>query len=334
MIPENLSIGILAASAIGSELTQSSLDTFHHVGNSNDLVNSGTPRIQEIFNNSSTLNKIFFIISKSVDTRHLVDTRFDFFLKNCPQKTSLNEEWLNDFEKYFGQIESRDGYFLKFAILYSKQEQVEYFDFKLIEWPNFVKPIAMSPLLQSQNVLYNELIFKLDLNVELVKKFVANFTTTDEYFDFFLTKFLIPKLKNFKIFGVDNIEAVCDNILVGNSFVTLNDILYIDPYNIICNKTSEMVEVYGIEVARQCLIRELQEIMPQILPCHIIVIVDTMTWSGKICSISRYSARKDPDVLKRISFEEANRNIVAACQDSEIDLLQSTSSKLVASKLV
>ena len=67
VIEDNLAIGVLASSAFGAVLTQTTLDTFHNAGCDNDLVSKGIVRIEELLNNSSTLNKITFSISKHIE---------------------------------------------------------------------------------------------------------------------------------------------------------------------------------------------------------------------------------------------------------------------------
>jgi len=59
------------------------------------------------------------------------------------------------------------------------------------------------------------------------------------------------------------------------------------------NNVWDIYENLGIEAARQFLIDEFLEIMEGINMCHVKILVDKMTYSGTISSITRYTLRKD-----------------------------------------
>ena len=349
-LKNNQSIGILAASAIGSELTQSTLNTFHSAGVGNDLVTKGVARIQECANNSSTLNKIIFRI-KPTKLDHIVYTKFEQLIIERPVETCLEScEWIQLWENNFGAVVLPNKPFILISIKIPLSRQLKYdYDIesiKKLNWcneDNMPIPIACSPLLVKDQYCFNELIVAYIYDSDFINDISQNFLAQEYPLDvkllYFIERIYIPKLLNMVLFGIQNVERIIPDddggsIIVCNSFASILNFIHLDPVNIICNKTSDMLDIFGIEVARKCLISELINIMPNLLKCNIIVIIDKMTWSGKIDSISRYSARRDPDVLKKISFEEAVRNIIIACVNGEIDYLISTSSKIVASKRI
>ena len=59
------------------------------------------------------------------------------------------------------------------------------------------------------------------------------------------------------------------------------------------NNVWDIFETLGIEAAREFLIQEFLNIMDGINICHVKLLVEKMTYSGTISSISRYTLRKD-----------------------------------------
>jgi DNA-directed RNA polymerase II subunit RPB1 len=344
-IPDNLAIGVLASSAVGADLTQTTLDTFHSAGIVSELISRGIFRIEELFNNSSTLYKITFSISKqSTDLENVVYTSLKHLIVNKPKLFDLKCcEWIERWETHFGKIELPEENFLLFEVWISIDNMLKAnFDIGKFKKLDKFKPLAMSPLVIKNNTLMHQVLFVVCYSqsdvLELSRDFLYNSIENEKRIAYLSNKIWEPMILNLHLGGIKTVEKIIfldnENVLVCNSYATLDDVLHIDPYNIVCNKTMEMLRVFGIEVAKRCLLEELSSIMPQILKCYIEVIVDKMTWSGTITSISRYAARTDPDPLKRISFEEAARNIHMACVEGEIDELKATSSQLVASKKI
>lgn len=351
---EGQSVGILAATAIGSELTQKTLDTFHAAGTA-DVVIEGVERIQQCLNNSSTINRVFFKVQVAQkDLRRTVYTTLGDVVVSRPKETSIETiEWLSIWESRYGSV--KDALPLVPHVLLSVIIPLEkQFEFDvdistlkqelLPETKHSPIPVACSPLLSNDlsTDFYNELIIAFVYEFENIEEISHGILSPDvdicSKLLYFVERVWIPKIFNIRLFGIRNVlqiisDDTCESksIILCNSFASLLDVIHIDPIGIVCNKTLEMYNIYGIEVARKCLLVELTEIMTKILPCHVQVIIDIMTWTGRITSITRYSARKT-DVLKRMTFEESVRNVVTACIEGEIDKLSSFSSKIVTSK--
>ena len=357
---EGQSVGILGATAIGSELTQKTLDTFHAAGTA-DVVIEGVERIQQCLNNSSTINRVFFKVQVAKkDLRHTVYTTLGDVVVQRPKETSIETiEWLSIWESNYGSAKDALPIIphVLLSVIIPLEKQFEFdVDISTLKHCNFVNeqepwqttyspiPIACSPLLSndSNTDFYNELIIAFVYEFENIDEISRGILSPDvdicSKLLYFVERVWIPKIFNIRLFGIKNVLQIisddrCESksIILCNSFASLFDVIHIDPIGIVCNKTLEMYNIYGIEVARKCLLVELTEIMTKILPCHVQVIIDIMTWTGRITSITRYSARKT-DVLKRMTFEESVRNVVAACIEGEIDKLSSFSSKIVTSK--
>ena len=330
MIEDFTPVGILSATAIGSILTQNTLDTFHSAGNLNNLVTSGFSRIVELFNNTNSLNKLIYRVKRTDIKREIISTK----IKDISTDIYI--------EKYNGVINIHVKLSLREQILRGKiiiHDIQKY----LTNCNPLIKVVKLSPFIREDNEIINLLSLSYMGDEREIKNRVKSIlhyeTSWDDTEGFFFEKILLPAISEHRVMGYAEIEdLIVDNgetmIICSPSTSLTYELWALDPYNIRSNHTAEMENIYGIEVARKCLIEELRDIMPNILICHIILIVDVMTWSGRIASISRYSSRKDPDVLKRCSFEELKRNIVQACVSGEIDKLKSFSSRIITSKVI
>ena len=346
---DNIYAGFLCGMSLGAVITQKTLNTFHSAG-SNEGVSKGSARIQEIFNNSSTLNKTIFTVKNIRDSSKLKFTRFKDLVIDPPHESSLEScLWLDKWIEYFGHVHtpSEPHIIISIKLDFRRQVDKNFYIASMgqINWGDDINspiPIACSPLMMEGDACLNELLVAFRYNIDTLRdignEILGSNFNFDEILLYFIDKVWIPKFLNIGLYGIEGVEDVFNNggdsVIVCDSFSSILDFVHIDPIHIICNKTCEMLRVFGIEVARRCLIIELCSIVPGIYPCHIILLVDYMTWSGKINSISRYSVRQDPDTLKRMSFEEAIRNVVIACINGELDPLVSLSSQIATSKRV
>jgi DNA-directed RNA polymerase beta' subunit len=87
----------------------------------------------------------------------------------------------------------------------------------------------------------------------------------------------------------------------------------VDMSRTISNNLWDIYHTLGIEAVRQYMIDQFSEIMTGINTCHVMLLVDKMTFTGTVCSISRYSMRgEDGGVLGKASFEETLDNFTKA----------------------
>lgn len=339
-------LGVMAALACGSIITQETLDTFHSAGEEHDLTTRGIARIEECLNNSSSLNKLIYHVKKC-EMHNLVYKNISHYLLKMDVNFSISEcEWYKIFCTFFGNenINEQDEFIS--CIISCDQMIQDGYDIHNTKFTktDYINIFAISPLLYTDEFKYHyEIVFKISIDYEsdeilsMNEKINGYTLCKDILKKYILYSIIIPFIKNYKLFGLDNVERIIKKpdeiMIICNSFVKLKDVIHLDPVNIISNKTSEMAEIYGIEVARMCLIQELTRIIPNILKCHIVLIIDVMTFSGKINSISRYTARTN-DALNKISFEEAIRNITTACFRCEQDKLKTCSSCIFVAKKI
>jgi DNA-directed RNA polymerase II subunit RPB1 len=198
-------------------------------------------------------------------------------------------------------------------------------------------------------------IIHIRLNGKDYENDVFDLATIHEFIDVVIDKF---KLKG--INDVKDIPAIPHEVVVTfdkktgevvreNEYViltkgsNLNEIRYIkgiDFTRTMSNNIMEVYDVFGIEIVRAVMIREItsayskagsQEINYQ----HIELLVDEMTHTGSIHSIDRHGMNKsDADPLGRASFEKPVDILFASAVWSEVDNMKGVSAKIMAGQVI
>jgi DNA-directed RNA polymerase beta' subunit len=100
--------------------------------------------------------------------------------------------------------------------------------------------------------------------------------------------------------------------------------------------TSNVWDIYsalGIEAARQFMIEEFMKSMGGINECHAMLLVDRMTCSGTITSISRYTMRKaESGPFGQASFEETLDNFLKAGVYGQSEPTRGVSASIICGK--
>jgi len=105
----------------------------------------------------------------------------------------------------------------------------------------------------------------------------------------------------------------------------------VDETRTISNNVWDIYKTLGIEAARQFMIEEFAKIMDSINICHIKLLVEKMTFTGIVCSITRYTMRLDRDrePLGKATFEEAVDHMRAACITGSTDNVREVSASII-----
>jgi len=106
---------------------------------------------------------------------------------------------------------------------------------------------------------------------------------------------------------------------------------------LISNNMWDIYEALGIEAARQFLIDEFMNVVSSdgtyINICHVMLLVDLMTFSGSIASISRYGIKRDQaGPLAKASFEESLDNFLKAGVFGDIESTNGVSASIMCGK--
>jgi DNA-directed RNA polymerase beta' subunit len=148
-----------------------------------------------------------------------------------------------------------------------------------------------------------------------------------------------------KLFGITNIkdffiEKKNDEYILhtkGNNYIHLMGNENIVSQKTISNNMWNIYSILGIEATRQFLIDEFHRIVSSdgayINICHVELLVDIMTFSGTIISISRYGMKNGQfGALARASFEESLDNFLKAAFFSDKEATNDVSASIICGK--
>jgi hypothetical protein len=167
------------------------------------------------------------------------------------------------------------------------------------------------------------------------------FINTENAPEIFMEECVQPTLEKMLICGIPGITYIYytrekDEWIIETEGSNYSKILAhpkVDMTKTISNNVWDIYETLGIEAARQFLIEEFMEIMDGINVCHSKLLVDRMTFSGTIASISRYTLRKeDSGPFGKSSFEESLSNFCAAAAVGDLEPVRGVSSAIVCGK--
>jgi DNA-directed RNA polymerase II subunit RPB1 len=106
----------------------------------------------------------------------------------------------------------------------------------------------------------------------------------------------------------------------------------IDMTRCFSNDIHEINEVFGIETARLALYEEFNEVFSteKVNYHHLAVLVDTMTFSGRIVPVNRFGMKKnETGVLAKSSFEETSKVMFEAAVGAEYDSMRGVSANIM-----
>lgn len=173
------------------------------------------------------------------------------------------------------------------------------------------------------------------------------FLTEDNKDMIYIEEVFIPQIDAFQLFGIPSIkdyfiekdETSSSFVLhtKGNNYERLLSCPHIDANRTISNNMWNIYERLGIEATREFLISEFTNIVSSdgtfINQCHISLLVDIMTFSGSIISISRYGMKNDQfGPLAKASFEESLDNFLKAGFFAERETTRDVSASIICGK--
>lgn len=131
----------------------------------------------------------------------------------------------------------------------------------------------------------------------------------------------------------DNEHYVITN---GYNIVELAKIPFVDIHRTLSNHIWEVFEYFGIEATREFLIQEFMDVVSSdgfVNKCHVQLLVDAMTFTGNVTSISRFGVHKNQSgPLTKASFEKTVDNFLRSAIYGEIDNTKGVSSSIVCGK--
>ncbi len=301
------SVGLVSAESLGEPGTQMTLNTFHYAGVAEMNVTMGLPRIIEILDgrkNISTPNMEVFLkapFNKGKDIRSValqikesklgeIATEFNMNIVDLLLEVKLNPEAMKD----------------------------------IVVTPAAVSKAVEKGLTKDAHVKLNGDVLTLKLKGKDDDKGLNSLYRLKE------------KAKSVYIKGIKGVTQILPVkrgeefiiITAGSNLKKLFELDFVDTTRTMSNDIHEILDVLGVEAARQAIINEVfNSIETQGLNVdirHIMLVADTMTVSGEIKGITRYGVVSEKaSVLARASFETPIKHIINAAMKGEIDDLNS-----------
>jgi len=292
-------VGLIGAESIGEPGTQMTLNTFHFAGVAEMNVTTGLPRLIEI-----------------LDGRKVISTQMmEIFLKK-PHNQGKDIKKLAESIK---ETQLRE-YIKEISINIVEPDMT-------IEMNPGIDPAKLIKTLAKSN---KGCTFKLNKENNIVVRAKSKDDSLNHLYK------LKEKIKDIYIAGIKGVSQVLP-VKRGNEFIivtagsNLKEVAKLDYVDMVRTTTNDLYELeamFGIEAARQGIIKEMNKVLENqginIDVRHILLIADVMCYTGKILGISRYGIVKEkPSVLARASFETPIKHIINASLVGEIDPLNS-----------
>lgn len=305
-------IGIITAQSFGEPSTQMALNVFHFAGVAEMQVTSGLPRLIEIF-----------------DARRNPSTpEMEIYLR----REYNNEKSAKTFAEKIKEVKLRD---------IIKEIKINFSDKKIIAVvdTDAVKRVHSSIETIAKKLNENEK-FKCKINNNLIV-FDGKDLNFKEIYK------LKEKVKDTHISGIINILQILvvkrdhDYILL-TAGTNLEEIIKhkeVDSDRTISNNIHEVADVFGIEIARAVIIKEINKVLNSqgldIDKRHLKLIADAMTNDGSVKGITRMGIiSQKSSILARASFETPIKHFVNATLNDNKDELNSVIENIILNQPV
>ncbi len=288
-------IGILAAQSISEPATQLTMRTYHLAGAAGIKVTFGLPRLVEIF-----------------DAKRNIETPMMTIYLNKQYNTK------EEAEKLAHRIVEKRIFDLATSISIDIGENsiiIELDDKRKLE--------------RVEKVLKELFSKKADVRI---RESLISVKPKGEEVSFDDLQKLKEEIGNVVVDGIEGVTAAIirkegENWIIQTVGSNLKEVLKLEEVNehkTISNDIYEVYEVFGIEAARNVIIKEAYKTMQEqgldVDIRYLLLLADVMTWSGEISSIGRYGvAGAKASVLSRAAFEETIKHLIRASIRSEVD---------------
>jgi DNA-directed RNA polymerase II subunit RPB1 len=346
------SVGIQTAQCIGEQNTQSNLNKFHKAGTSSEAQSDS--RFSDLLNTTTKPKSLaYFIYFKNSNDKleTLIDnigsTILDITLSRIVDtyKICINKEQELWYKGFF-VFKDKDEYtnyehcvscFIKMDIIYEYKITLKSICDFLEKNFEDIKCIFSPDCFGQIDIFFSTLNISCPENISTIN--------SENYIEIYLEEVAYSSIENITIFGISGIKNIfyikdkngwyieTENCIkkIENKFKKTKNksqkslqmyknvmaLPMVDTTRTISNNIWDILNVLGIEAVRQYMIDEFSDLIQGLNKCHISLLIDNMTFSGTLCSISRYSMRKKKGVFNRGTFEEITENFVNACFNSE-----------------
>jgi DNA-directed RNA polymerase II subunit RPB1 len=356
-------VGALSAQSIGEPTTQLTLNTFHSAGTSKANATSGVPRIEELLSASPNPkrpgNTVYFAGSVSQNDaiaamkqiqrttlRHITKS-VRIYYDPYPLQGSVVDEDRDSLELYRqfsleSEAECGSSWIMRFELNDVEMHARNVRD--LTEVQAKLSNIPQSKILKcmTSDTSAKKLILRVSFDANVVKNPAHIRFLEDKILDTVLTgvdgvgRVHLRTIKSEQTYD-DSVGGYVtkDQYVLDTEGVNLHDLLVfpgMDGTRTFSNDIHEVNDVFGIEAARICLLEEFNEVFSseKVNYHHLSVLIDTMTYSGRIVPVNRFGMKKnETGVLAKSSFEETSKTMFDAAVVAEYDTMRGVSANIM-----
>jgi DNA-directed RNA polymerase II subunit RPB1 len=359
-------VGALAAQSIGEPTTQLTLNTFHSAGTAKANATSGVPRIEELLSASAkpkrpsntvylrpdiqTSQNEAIALMKKIQKTTLRDIAksVKIFYDPYPlaKSTSIDadRELLERYEQF---SLSESGTCDSKWILRVELNDLEMGARNILDLTEIQTKLIANPALKIVECRHSDpqaknLVMRIAFDSSLVKNPLQLRFLEDKVLDTTLTG--VTGIGRVHLRSIKN-EMMYDSVLggyktadqyvldvEGTNLYELAVFPGVDGTRTFSNDIHEVNDVFGIEAARLCLCDEINEVFSteKVNYHHLAVLVDTMTFSGRIVPVNRFGMNKnETGVLAKSSFEETSKIMFNAAMWGERDSMRGVSANIM-----
>ncbi|MEW6721653.1 MAG: DNA-directed RNA polymerase subunit A'' [Candidatus Micrarchaeota archaeon] len=327
-IPPFEAVGVVCAQSIGEPGTQMTMRTFHYAGVA-EHVPTGLPRLIEIVDAKKEPKKpIIDVYLKSSHAR------------SRPEAEKVAKELASVFVSDVADVED-DLETLSIKITYNEKDgKAQNVTFSMLK-----KAIETYP--GDMKVNEPEIIFRPSRETKAAPKEGKEKEGEKKKITAKAVRKLTHRLKDAIVRGVRGIHKAVvikggDEYFIragGFNIVGASENPSVDPKRIYTNNIREIEKVYGIEAARNAIVREIKDVMDMqklyVDIRHIMLIADAMTYSGSVKSIGRHGLSGEKvGVLGRAAFEETIKHLINASAFAEEEKLIGVTENIIVGQTV
>uniref|UniRef100_A0A6C0AJC9 DNA-directed RNA polymerase n=1 Tax=viral metagenome TaxID=1070528 RepID=A0A6C0AJC9_9ZZZZ len=355
-------VGALSAQSIGEPTTQLTLNTFHSAGTSKANATSGVPRIEELLSASPNPkrpgNTAYFAgdvsgndaiaMMKRVQRttlRHITKS-VRVYYDPYPLNTSITDDHdtLELYRQFSLENESECG---SPWIMRLELNDVEMYARNVRDLTEIQAKLSNNSQLKIMKCVTTDtsakkLVMRIVFDPSVVKTPTYLRFLEDKVLDTVLTgvdgvgRVFLRKIKSEQVFD-DTVGGYVtkDQYVLDTEGTNLHDLLVVDGLDgtrTFSNDIHEVNDVFGIEAARTCLLDEFNEVFSteKVNYHHLSVLIDTMTYSGRIVPVNRFGMKKnETGVLAKSSFEETSKTMFDAAVVAEYDTMRGVSANIM-----
>jgi DNA-directed RNA polymerase II subunit RPB1 len=356
-------VGALAAQSIGEPTTQLTLNTFHSAGTVKANATSGVPRIEELLSASANPKKpgntVYLLPHISTDQdatiskmKEIQRTTLRDITKSVriyydpPSSGTAVEEDTEILALYREFTIANEASCVSPWVMRLELNDAEQAARNIIDLTEVVAKIRNSGLKILECMHSDASAKKIILRMTFDTNTIKNPTQL---------RFLEEKVLDTVLTGVDGVggvhlrkvknEMIYDEKVAGYTQKE-QYVLDVDGTNLyqlmvfpggdgtrtFSNDIHEINDVFGIESARLAIFEEFSEVFvsEKVNYHHLSVLVDSMTFSGRIVAVNRFGMNKnETGVLARSSFEETSKNMFNAAMGGEYDTMRGVSANIM-----